>query len=126
MPEVSNYDYTSIDGVVIDKVTKLMWQRDITVKKYDWAGAKTYCKDLVLAGYDDWRLPTRIELVSIVNYFNKSPAIDAVAFLWTPPDYFWTSSPWGVSNTAARIVNFYDGVVEYASTTVAYQVRCVH
>ena len=34
---------------------------------WDWKGAKKYCRDLRLGGFDDWRLPNREELQAVAN-----------------------------------------------------------
>ena len=55
--------------VVIDKNTGLMWQDNIDAKtiRKNRKDAKQYCRDLVLAGYDDWYLPPLKQLKSIVD-----------------------------------------------------------
>jgi len=55
------------DGTVTDNVTGLMWQQVVSTTTYNWAQALAYCPKLTLAGHSDWRLPSRIELVSIVD-----------------------------------------------------------
>ena len=82
-PGWPSYD-TSTAGVVVDRVTHLMWQRQVPADAHDWDQAGAYCACLQLAGHDDWRLPTRIELVSLVDYTRSFPAIDAQAFPDTP------------------------------------------
>src|SRR5262245_28544364 len=63
LPNPASYD-TSVDGVVCDEVTGLLWQREVdSTAVYIRSEASAYCDGLELAGYDDWRLPTRIELV---------------------------------------------------------------
>ena len=49
-------------------------------------------QDLTLEGHDDWRLPTRLELVSIVDFAAYEPAIDRAAFPGTPAFGFWSGS----------------------------------
>ena len=53
-----------IDGTVLDQNTGLMWgAEDEGVLNFQ--GARKYCSDLRLAGYNDWRLPTMKELQSL-------------------------------------------------------------
>ncbi len=125
--------YTDLgDGTVKDNVTSLIWQKAVTSSQsYAWADAQTYCAGLTVAGLT-WHLPTRIELLSIVDY-TKSPAIDATAFPSTPGGkYHWTSTPWVVSQISTKpqdawMVNFSDGGLDSnaaAQTAVEYA-RCV-
>jgi hypothetical protein len=50
--------------VVFDEKTCLTWMKTNTSGD-PYAAADTYCRDLSLGGYDDWRLPTAGEVVSI-------------------------------------------------------------
>lgn len=93
LPNPSSYDTTSMPGVVIDNVTGLMWQRSVDANSYTWADAKAYCSSLTVAGESDWRLPTEIELVSLLS--PTAPAIDPAAFPDAPSDAFWSASPLG-------------------------------
>ena len=114
------------DGTVRDDVTGLIWQQDVG-GSYVWSDAISYCEDLSLAAYDDWRLPTRIELLSIVDHTRTSPAVDT-SMLPTPSGFFWTATPWAVSADPPRswIVNFYEGLTSNNGyTTGEYNARCV-
>jgi hypothetical protein len=141
----ASYD-TSMAGIVVDKVTGLTWQRflpgsaDLAGDKYvgcvkasgaqdsicTWVQAKAYCSSLVLSGYSDWRLPSKIELESIMDSATTSPAIDHAAFPNTPSVMFWTSSTWRDSLSGnAYTVYFVNGDTAYQGKTAANAVRCV-
>lgn len=52
-------------GALLDKVTCLMWEEmPGFVAAGNWEPAHDYCEALVLAGFDDWRMPTCVELAS--------------------------------------------------------------
>ncbi len=55
-----------------------------------------------LCGFDDWRLPTRTELLSIVNYGNRDPATDPQFFPDSPPPRQFAST-WTASTSARGI-----------------------
>lgn len=55
------------DETISDNVTNLMWQKDMG-EKISFAEAQTKADELVLAGYDDWRVPTIKELYSLVLF----------------------------------------------------------
>ncbi len=88
LPHPQSYD-TSVAGTALDRVTGLMWEREASVLvTADYASigvldqASAYCANLALAGFHDWRLPTRIELVSIVD-FGADPAENSTVFTVT-------------------------------------------
>jgi hypothetical protein len=120
------------DGTVTDDVTKLVWQKSVTSSQaYSWCDAINYCATLTLAGRT-WRLPTRIELLSLVDFTRGNPAINTTAFPGVPcGKYHWTSSPWVVSQIATKpqyswIVNFSEGLTSNAGDrTQAEYARCV-
>jgi hypothetical protein len=113
------------DGTVTDNVTRLMWQRVTPAGSYTFNAAGTICGALTLAGHDDWRLPSLIELASIADLGRSNPAIDTTVFPETPSDYFWSSTIWGTSPTSAASVTFASGSVRTQSMTAGLRIRCV-
>jgi hypothetical protein len=77
---------------------------DIDVQGDDiaWCDALQYCKDLIFATHEDWRLPNIQELLSIVDYSVHSPAIDTNFFSVSIPPagpppggcelFYWSST----------------------------------
>lgn len=56
----------------IDPETYLMWEikDDYNIMyEYNWRDANRYCDELTLDGYDDWWLPSTMQLRSISNVF---------------------------------------------------------
>jgi Protein of unknown function (DUF1566)/Putative Ig domain/Carboxypeptidase regulatory-like domain/Glucodextranase, domain B/Purple acid Phosphatase, N-terminal domain len=86
-----NYTINS-DKVATDNNTRLMWERDGSSGAMSWADAGAHCGNLVKDGYTGWRLPTFVELDTIVHYGNTNPAIDSQTFPSARPDYYWTST----------------------------------
>jgi hypothetical protein len=102
-----NTDYGVNDFVdngndtITDQATGLMWQQADSGTTYNWDGALSYCNDLSLAGYDDWRLPNAKELQSIVDYTRapdasqaaqQSAAIDPIFDITNQDSFFWSST----------------------------------
>lgn len=113
------------DGIsVLDEVTQLEWQRDVQDNKTQAEGA-AYCASLVQDGNCDWRLPERIELISIADYQKVDPGIDEVAFPSTPSTAFWSSTMRRNSTTEAWYVSFSNGSIGTTTTDGTYGVRCV-
>jgi hypothetical protein len=124
------------DGTVVDNVTGLVWQKVVSGSAA-WAAAPAYCASLTLpapAG-TTWQVPTRIQLLSIVDY-TTGAAVDA-PFLASgqPPGgkYTWTATPWVVSQIATKpqdawMVNFGGGgglTSNAAAQSATEWVRCV-
>jgi hypothetical protein len=124
-----SYQITGIAGseTVIDCVTGLEWQRAVDPASYTQADAVAYCNGLTLAGYTDWRLPSRIELVTLVDYLVASPGptIDTTAFPGTPGAGFGSASSVASSPSDMWSVYFYGGIVSYNAVTYSYRARCV-
>jgi len=56
-------EQTQVRGYWVDPDTGLMWAgKDNNGKDVNWRQATKYCRNLRLAGYSDWRLPTIDEL----------------------------------------------------------------
>ena len=84
-------DFHADGDVVEDRATGLTWQRGDSGRAVSWAEALATCDRLVLAGHDDWRLPTAKELQSIIDT-TRVPALDPVFDLSDPAAYLWTST----------------------------------
>jgi hypothetical protein len=124
LPHFQSFD-VSRDDLAADRVTGLMWQRNIVPTPTSFAGAKQECDRLALGGFTDWRLPSRIELVSILNLGRVEPAIDPVVFPQTPNDWFWTSSVAADDAEAAWYVYFYFGYPKTDLISNQFSWRCV-
>ena len=53
---------------VTDNNTGIVWQKTPDYRHYAHDDAISYCENLTLAGYSDWRLPTIKELFSIADF----------------------------------------------------------
>ena len=133
--------YICDDETVTDSATGLTWQRNLPAtyagctgrlplsrgmvgSGCTWDEAKAYCGQLMLEG-SGWRLPTKDELLSIVDTQSSHPSIDVVAFPNTPSYGFWSSSPDAGSSGGAWHVQFSGGGSVSLDTGVASRVRCV-
>jgi len=111
-------------NIVIDNITGLMWQDNINIKK-KWKDAKKYCSDLKLGIYSDWRLPTRREMFSIIDYGKYAPSLNSVFKSYN--NVYWTNTVY-VKSKKKRIfwsVNSHNGKVFPKYSSVNQSVRCV-
>jgi hypothetical protein len=58
---------------------------------------------------EGWRLPTRAELLSLVDDTRSDPAIDTARFNDTKSGAYWTGTPLASVSSFAWIVNFVNG-----------------
>jgi hypothetical protein len=127
------------NGMVTDRNTGLTWQKEDDHRKYNWYQAsgsydpahnqsvQDVCGMLNLGGLTDWRLPTKKELMSIVDYSvpYPGPAISSAYFPNTVAFHYWTSSTFAGDPDLAWHVSFVDGHVSYNNKNDPLHVRCV-
>lgn len=92
-----------------------------------------------LCGYNDWRLPNKVELKSLVNYgaanpadwlmngtgTSGSPICDGACFVnvqGSSGSYYWSSSTLTTAITSAWLVSFLDGTIVTAAKKTPYYV----
>lgn len=112
------------DGTVTDTGSGLMWLK-ATQGLLPWEEAIKYCEDGIWAGHDDWRLPNRNELQSLVNYSRFSPSIDTSVFPDTASYNYWSSTTHATYPENAWFVNFNYGYVYGYNKQTSYFVRPV-
>ncbi|MDO8446572.1 MAG: DUF1566 domain-containing protein [Deltaproteobacteria bacterium] len=113
------------DGTVTDNVTGLVWQKQDDATTRTWDNAGTYCDASTLGGYSDWRLPSQIELISIIDNGVYNPSINTTFFPGTSSSYYWASTTYANNTSGAWIVIFSYGGSHYNNKTYSNYARCV-
>lgn len=113
--------------VVQDTSTGLTWQDNAQVKntQMNYDDAMSYCSDLVLDGYDDWRLPSIVELESLVDLKRYYPAIKKVIKNVSTSGSYWSSTSFTSDSSEAWLIGFKSGNSNYINKSVKLYVRCV-
>jgi hypothetical protein len=113
------------DGTLTDTVTHLTWVTGAGPVT-SWPDAIAHCAGLELAGHCDFRLPTRVELSSIVDYTASTAPVTDARFQAASSGY-WTASPMvGMEGMQAWWINFNDGlIINNGAVSTLFNVRCV-
>jgi hypothetical protein len=149
------------DGTITDNTTGLMWEKkdrsggihDVD-NSYTWSGTSYGGTNIMdgtitttflaalnagdgFAGHTDWRIPNQNELLSLVNYENVNPSVDAafntscaasctlLTCSCTKSSYYWSSTTYRGFPDFAWGAGFYDGY-DYANVKSDYSyVRAV-
>jgi hypothetical protein len=128
------------NGTVTDKNTGLMWQKcsagqnndgacSGTAGEYNWYEATgNVCKGLRTGGHSDWRLPSKSELVTIVDLSapQSGPTINPSYFPGTIKAGYWSSTADASKPDLAWLVDFVKGyVIPAVNKKNHWYVRCV-
>jgi hypothetical protein len=125
------------DGTIADNLTGLTWTKDANgpgpisctpASTKTWQGALDYIKCLNANNYlgnNDWRLPNRKELFSLIDRSKYSPALPAGhpfqrvqsnSFL----EQYWSSTTRAGDASSAFTVSIADGSVDYSDKSHSY------
>ena len=128
VPSESPDQYLVGDLTVLDQRTLLVWQKTPGATT-SWPDALRECDGLNTFGFGGlssrWRLPTAIELLSLVDSTRSGPAINPTAFPKTTSAGFWTASVDEADGGTAWEVGFDVGDVVLHPVAEVGQVRCV-
>jgi hypothetical protein len=122
------------DGTVTDNLTGLVWEQKTATDEtftFSYGDALTHCDTLSLAGQNDWRLPTRQEFSTILNFSRVSPALDVAYFPYFTYNnsyevFYWTSTEY--HNDASKVwgILLSFGLIQpVGKTENPLKVRCV-
>jgi hypothetical protein len=105
--------------IYLDTETKLLWHPEQPLLNY--SDSLTHAESLDTAGIK-WRVPTRSELLTIVDDSLCSPATGLPGM---EPKEYWSSSTSESYTAYVWIVSFLDGYSYISSRTNSYNMRCV-
>jgi hypothetical protein len=93
--------------VWVDPDTHLMWTADDNGSGLSWLQAQRYCRDLTLAGFHNWTLPSIDELQALVGSAQSQSAYRIKAPIKLT-GWQWSSTP-GKQNGEGWALDFGDG-----------------
>jgi hypothetical protein len=108
---------------VTDQNSGLVWMKSDDGTARGWQDAVAYCQGLDFAGQTDWRLPTKFELNSIVDYGRSFPAIDPL--FQCKSSFYWSDLAYGDDPAYAWGAFFNDGGDHWLDKVNKYYARCV-
>ena len=107
------------EKVVVDKNTGLEWTQTVW-KGQNLANAKTKCGSITYAGHSDWRMPTPVELSTILDSSLTTPPFNQEYFP-NVNNYVWSTQK-GSSSSYYIMDNY--GLISFTSSG-SYNVMCV-
>lgn len=97
---------------VLDKQTGITWTKNASHanKKISWQEAVEYCQNYELGDQKDWRLPTKEELIALLDTSRSRPALpEGHPFIDVRPDgkgaSYWTNTEFEGDNKYAWIIS---------------------
>lgn len=112
---------------VLDQDTGLLWERSPAKTRTDWKAAKSACLNKTIGGQRGWRLPSIVELTSLLDpSVQDSDAMlpSGHPFLNNPSGFYWSASADGESSKAWHL-HLSNGHVHITGKTSAFKVWCV-
>jgi len=136
-----NIDYHKVNtNIVLDNTTGLQWQNNKLVTSDDyssfpgeknWNKANQYCENLSLDTYEDWRLPSIDELLTLVDYSKQDNMLDDMfnhlgSVVGYPEYYYyWSSTSYSTDSAFAWNIDLKTGEHHYHGKNSNDNVRCV-
>ncbi len=111
-------------AIVLDRITGLMWQQSGSKKELTYKEAQAYVEKLNqdrFAGYDDWRLPTIPELISLLEAEKQTEDLYINPIFDNKQRWCWSSDK--RAGGGAWNVYFNPGYVHWSSMDYYFYVR---
>lgn len=122
------YEIQKAGKVVHDRAVHIIWQQSGSQKEMNYAEAKHYISQLnrdQFAGYNDWRLPTTEEAMSLMQSVKEKSGLNIDEVFDPFQERIWTSDI--RKEGTAWVVRFDSGYCDYTYTdaNTKYHVRAV-
>lgn len=120
--------FTTENGCVTDHLTNLIWSQNANPLDFPltWEEALAAIADLNrdgFLGFDDWRLPNRRELTSLIDYANRKPALPSDhPFSDLFLGWYWSSTTAAIAVDHAWYVHLEGGRMFYGGKDQSYMV----
>lgn len=118
-------DFVVDAETVTDQWTGLMWAKK-AIPDLNVAAAMAACPSQIWGGFSDWRLPTRAELRSLLDYTKTMPASSAPQLAWDESKHeFLTAVIVADAAPQVLLADFANGVGRTRVLDAPMAVRCV-
>ena len=114
---IPNHFSDNLNGTVTDNLTNLIWQKNSMNDSLTWEDALVKADTMLLAGYNDWRLPNIKELQSINIEQIMNPSINTTYFTNIGINKLWSSTSLPNQTTKAWYLDTKYGVTTYQTKT---------
>lgn len=117
-------DYNN--AAVRDNSTGLVWEQTPAATTSDWSSARFQCINKNVGNMRGWRLPSVVELTSLMDPSLLAPYVPAPTFAGVQANPYWTAT--GIDtgvNSQKWSVNFADGLAGTSSKGTSLLVWCV-
>ena len=123
-PSVNDKYLDKMDNTIFDASTGLFWIKGLQ-GAMSWEEGISTCEQGEWAGYNDWRLPNRNELQSLIAYSNQTPNTDDIFFTETS-GFYWSSTTDSADDKTAWAVLFsYTSSINPKNKDNDLFIRCV-
>jgi hypothetical protein len=123
---INRPQYTSAGGTVTDAITGLTWEQG-NAPADTWDAQVARCSSLSTYGYTDWRLPTRLEIITIIDAGRTQPTFDTSVFSSTPMPsyYYWLGQELDGVPTAAWLADWTSSRLTWNGKNAKDSAKCV-
>ena len=128
-PSASRFT-TAFPGAVLDQNTGLVWEQAPDATTRIWATATNYCVNKTVGGTRGWRLPSVVELASLIDPSLPAPFVPASAFTiggspGVQSAFYWSATTNADGPDGAWRVLFSSGFVDFSSKPLTSLAWCV-
>jgi hypothetical protein len=116
---------------VRDNNTGLVWEQapDATLRKWQHfltpLGATNYCVNKTVGGTVGWRLPSVVELASLIDPSLPAPFVPGTVFTGVLSDFYWSATTLAILPANAWVVTFGNFNANSSDKSNDYHAWCV-